>query len=399
MIRTTPFHERTDARNETQLWSHWSGHLAADRYQMSDKMEYFAVRNAAGVFDSSPLYKYWIRGRDATAFLAGVLARDIRACLPGQAQYTCWLDDRGFVIEDGVILHTAADEYLLTSAEPNFAYFADRIGRLEVTIEEVSDDVGTLAIQGPRSRDLLKKLVPQMEKIPYFGVAKGEIGGAAVTVSRTGYTGDLGYEVWCPPEDAVPVWDAIWESTRGYGVLPFGMQALYMTRIEAGLLLLDVDFASSRFAWTDADRATPVELGLTWMLRGIEGTDRVFTGARAIRKELAQKSSRFRTTGIVVDYQHWNRLHDEAGLIPPMDHTPIQEEMFLYDDEGEQVGFATSFMYSPVLQRHIGIARVPLASAAPGSKVNLEIPINHRYVHVAAQTARLPHYNPQRKTA
>ena len=135
------------------------------------------------------------------------------------------------------------------------------------------------------------------------------------------------------------------------------------------------------------------------MLRGIEGTDRAFTGATAIRRELAEKSSRFRTTGIVVDYQHWNRLHDEAGLIPPMDHTPVQEEMFLYDDEGEQVGFATSFMYSPVLQRHIGIARVPLASAAPGSKVNLEIPINHRYVHVAAQTARLPLYNPQRKTA
>jgi aminomethyltransferase len=165
MIRTTPFHERTNALNETQLWSHWSGHLAADRYQMSDKMEYFAVRNAAGLFDSSPLYKYRITGKDAEAFLAGILARDIRACAPGQAQYTCWLDDRGFVIEDGVILHTAKNEYLLTSAEPNFAYFEDRIGRHDVAIEEVSDDIGTLALQGPRSRDLLKRLVPHMEKI------------------------------------------------------------------------------------------------------------------------------------------------------------------------------------------------------------------------------------------
>jgi aminomethyltransferase len=166
MIRTTPFHERTSALNETHLWSHWSGHLAADRYQMSDKLEYFAVRNAAGLFDSSPLYKYRITGRDAEAFLAGVLARDIRTCTPGNAQYTCWLDDRGFVVEDGVILHPGKDEYLLTSAEPNFAWFEDRIGRLDVRIEEVSDEIGTLALQGPRSRDLLARLVPQMEKIP-----------------------------------------------------------------------------------------------------------------------------------------------------------------------------------------------------------------------------------------
>ena len=129
MIRTTPFHERTAALNQTQLWSHWSNFLVADRYQLSDKAEYFAVRTAAGVFDTSPLYKYRITGRDAEAYLAGVLARDIRACPAGQAQYTCWLDERGFVVEDGVILHPRRDEYLLTSAEPNFAWFADRIGR------------------------------------------------------------------------------------------------------------------------------------------------------------------------------------------------------------------------------------------------------------------------------
>ena len=151
MIRTTPFHERTSALNQTQLWSHWSNFLAAERYQISDKAEYFAVRNAAGVFDSSPLHKYRITGRDAEAFLSGVLARDIRTCPPGHAQYTCWLDERGFVIEDGVIHHPKRDEYLLTSAEPNFAYFADRIGAMDVRLEEVSDEVGTLALQGPRS--------------------------------------------------------------------------------------------------------------------------------------------------------------------------------------------------------------------------------------------------------
>ncbi len=400
MIRTTPFHERTSALNETGLWSHWSGRLAAEKYQLSEKFEYVAVRNAAGLLDTSPLFKYRFSGPGAERFLAGVLARDPRTLKPGEAQYTIWCDDRGFLVEDGVLLRHADDEFVLTAAEPNLAYFADLVGpRDAVVIEDVSDEWAVLSLQGPRSRLLLEGLDKGIGRLDYFEHRKARIGGHKVHVSRTGYTGDLGYEVWCRAEDALPVWDAVWAATRGYGVMPFGLQALYMTRIEAGLLLLDVDFASSRFAWTDADRATPSEMGLAWMLRGVDTDDRRFIGRDAIRREIAGKASRFRTTGIVVDYRDWNRLHDEAGLVPPMDHTPVQEEMFLYDDDGEQVGFATSFMYSPVLQRHIGIARVPVASAVAGSRVNLEIPINHRYVHVAAQTARLPHYNPQRKTA
>ncbi len=262
MIRTSPFHERTSALNKTGLWSHWSGTLAADRYQMSDKFEYFAVRNAAGVFDSSPLYKYRITGPDAEHFLSGVLARDIRTCGPGNAQYTAWCDDRGFVVEDGVILRPGKEEFLLTSAEPNLAYFEDLIGRERVSIEEVSDEIGVLAVQGPRSRDLLARLIPEVAAIPFFGVTTGTIAGKPVTVSRTGYSGDLGYEVWVDAADALTVWDAMWASFEGYGVLPFGLAALYMLRIEAGLLLLDVDFGSSRFGWTDEDRSTPIELGL-----------------------------------------------------------------------------------------------------------------------------------------
>ena len=226
MIRTSPFHERTSALNETGLWSHWSGHLAADRYQMSDKFEYFAVRNSAGIFDSSPLYKYRIHGPDAERFLAGVLARDIRTCPPGHAQYTTWCDDRGFVVEDGVILRHGPSEFLLTAAEPNLAYFEDLIGRDRVTIEEVSHDYGVLAVQGPRSRDLLARLVPGAATIPYFGLTSGTIAGSPVTVSRTGYSGDLGFEIWVEAPDALKVWDAMWDSVEGHGVLPFGLDAL-----------------------------------------------------------------------------------------------------------------------------------------------------------------------------
>jgi glycine cleavage system T protein (aminomethyltransferase) len=400
MIRTTPFHERTAALNQTHLWSHWSNHLAADRYQLSDKAEYFAVRNAAGIFDSSPLYKYRITGRDAERFLGGVLARDIRACPPGHAQYTCWLDDRGFVIEDGVILHDAPNDYLLTSAEPNLAYFADRIGRLDARIEEVSHDLGTLALQGPRSRDLLKRLVPQMEHIPYFGLTRGEIGGAAVTVSRTGYSGDLGYEIWVDTPDALHVWDTLWDSVEGYGVQPFGLSALYMLRIEAGLLLLEADFDSSRFAWNDAHRSTPIELGWGWMFRDLARDDRAFIGRRALEREIADRTSRWAMRGLVVDWEDYDRVYNAAGQIPPKDHTPVMEDWIVYDAEyAGQVGYATSFMYSPMLQRHIAIARIRPDLAAPGTRVTLEFTVDHHYEGVAAEVARLPLYNPERKTA
>jgi aminomethyltransferase len=399
LIRTTPFNERTSALNETQDWSHWSGHLAADRYQMSDKFEYFAVRNAAGIFDTSPLFKYRITGKDVEAFLGGVLARDIRACQPGNAQYTCWLDDRGFVIEDGVILRPSKNEFLLTSAEPNYAYFADRIGRFDVQIEDVSREIGTLAFQGPRSRNLLKQLVPQMEHIPYFGVAKGEIGGAGVTVSRTGYSGDLGYEIWIDTPDALHVWDTLWDSIEGQGVLPFGLAALYMLRIEAGLLLLEADFDSSRYAWNDAHRSTPIELGWAWMFRDLKNDDRAFIGRKALETEIADKTSRWAMRGLVVDWRDYDRVYNEAGLIPPKDHAPVVEDWMLYDDDYERVGYATSFMYSPMLQRHIAIARVRPDFASFGTKVNLEFTVDHHYEQVAAHVARLPLYNPERKTA
>lgn len=400
MIRTSPFHERTAALNQVQLWSHWSNHLAASRYQLSDKAEYFAVRDAAGIFDTSPLFKYRIGGRDAERFLAGMLARDVRACGPGQAQYTCWLDDRGFVVEDGLVLHTAADEYLLTSAEPNFAWFADRIGRLDVRFDDVSEEVGALALQGPRSREVLARLVPGAEGLPAFGVTHGSIAGSDVTVSRTGYTGDLGYELWVAAADALPVWDALWESARGYGVQPFGLDALQMLRIEAGLLLLGADFDSSRYAWNDAHRSTPLELGWSWMFRDLAADDRAFVGRRALERELAERTSRWALRGLVVDWQDYDRVHDEAGLLPPKDHTPVLEDWMVYDAHGgARVGYATSFMYSPMLQSHIALARVRPGLAEPGSGVKLEFTVNHRYEQVAARIARLPLFNPERRTA
>jgi aminomethyltransferase len=400
MIRTTPFHDRTSAANETGLWEHWSGYLVAQKYQLSEKFEYFAIRNSAGLFDSSPLFKYRIHGPDAEAFLGGVLARDIRACAVGHGQYTAWLDDGGFVVEDGVIFRNGPDDYLLTCAEPNLAWFEGLVGRHRVSFEDESEGTAVLAIQGPKSREILATLVPGIERVPYFGLCDSRLAGVPIRISRTGYTGDLGYELWIPADRALAVWDEVAEASAGRGVVPFGMIALYMARIEAGLLLLDVDFTSSRYSWTNATRSSLVEVGLGWMVRDLANDDRTFIGRSALERELRDRSSRWKVTGLVLDWRDYDRHYDDAGLIPPKDHTPVQDEYYVYSDDGvTQIGYATSLMYSPMLQRHIALARVPLDRSTPGSTVKLELPVNHRYEYFDAAVARLPLYNPERRTA
>ena len=400
MVKTTPFHERLAPLNRTGLWSHWSGHLSAVKYDMSAKHEYFAVRNSVGVFDTSPLFKYWIRGRDAELFLAGVLTRDIRKCRPGHAQYSVWCDERGYVLEDGVFFRDSDTEFFLTSARPNLGYLSDLAVGYEVEIEDVSDDYGVLAVQGPRSRAVLSALATEVNDLAYFDHAAAKIGKTPVRISRTGYTGDLGFEVFVPTDEANSVFDAIMDAGRGHGIRPFGEEALLMARIEAGLILIDVEFGSSRLAYTDKERFTPKELGLGWMLRGIDTDDRAFVGRDAIRRELATKSSRWAMTGLVVDWEDYDRLHADAGLITPKDPIPLPWESMLYDIEsGDQVGYATTLMYSPVLQRHIGLARLQPTHAKSDTDVHVEVTIDHEYQRARAKTARVPLFNPERKTA
>jgi aminomethyltransferase len=399
MIKTTPFHERLSELNTTGLYSHWSGYLSALRYDTSAKHEYFGIRNSAGYFDTSPLYKHWIRGKDAEKFLGGVMTRDIRTCRPGRAQYTVWSDDDGYVLEDGVLFRHSDNEFLLTCAEPNVGYLRDLVGRLQVEIEDVSDQHGILAVQGPRSREILKQVAPEVNDLPFFGLVNTKIGSTPVTISRTGYTGDLGYEVNVPADDAIKVLDAIIAAGNPYGMRAFGEEALLMARIEAGLVLINVEFSSSRFAYNDHQRVTAKELGFGWMLKGIDAEDRPFIGRGSIRREIRDKSSRWATVGLLIDWADYNRLYNQAGLIPPKDETPLDYESMLYDEKGERIGYATSLMYSPALQRHIALARVHPDLAAVGSRVNLELTINHQYQTVAADVAKLPLFNPPRKTA
>jgi aminomethyltransferase len=329
--------------------------------------------------------------------------RDIRTCRPGQAQYTLWCDERGFVMEDGVVFRHSATEFLLTAARPNLGWFADLARRQRVTLEDVSDEYGVLAVQGPSSRTVLSALMPEAGSLAFFSHAPAKVASAPVTLSRTGYTGDLGFEITVAADQAIDVLDAVLEAGRGHGLRPFGEEALMMLRIEAGLPLIDVEWHNSRTAFTDADRVTPKELGLGWMLpkSTLQQDDRAFIGGQAIRRELDEGTSRWAAVGIVVDWADWDRLHRDAGLLPAKSEHPLPYESMLYDadEEGTQLGYVTSFMYSPVLQRHIGLARVRPDMAAAGTDMAMEVAIAHRNTTVKACTAKLPLFNPARKTA
>ena len=402
-MRTSPFHQRLAELNETELWEHWSGFLSAVKYQHSATVEYFAVRDAVGIFDTSPLFKYRISGPEATQFLGGVMVRDVARCPVGASQYNIWCNDSGYVIEDGVILRVAEEEYWLSTARRNLRYLARLVGSRRVEVADVSDEYGMLAVQGPHSCNTLNRLSADVASLGYFELCATELAGKPVTISRTGFTGDLGYEIWTRTDDAGAVLDAVLAAGADYNVIPIGARALGMARLEAGLLLLGTDFESARYSWTEAERETPDELGLGWMVPGTG--DRPYIGRSAIASERRLRMTRWKTVGIRVDPGSYEDLYNSAGLVAPKEGVYRTGSFSLYtsdfntDSRARFVGYVTSFMFSPLLKRHIGLAKVPLDSIAPGSEIFLELTVAHRPKYVRSEVAATPFHNPPRKAA
>ena len=317
MMKTTPFHPRLSELNQTGLYGHWSGYLSALRYDLSAKHEYFAVRNSAGYFDSSPLYKYRITGSDAERFLASVMTRDVRRCRPGQAMYTVWCDEAGFVLEDGVLFRHADDDWLLTSADPNLGYLDSLVGRLRVSIEDVSADYGVLAVQGPRSRGILRTLAREVDDLPYFGLTPAKIGGAPVTISRTGYSGDLGFEVFVEADDALAVLDKVIQAGDGAGVPPVrrGRAPDAADRGGARPDQRRVLLGSLRLHRRRAVHAQGARLRLDARQgrRRPRRRPAVHRPPRD-RRELREGTSRWATVGLSIDWEEFERLHLERGI-------------------------------------------------------------------------------------
>ena len=405
MPKKTPFHDCVACFNEPQIWKHWSGYLVEPNYQYSIAAEYYAIRNSVAVLDTSPLFKYEISGTDAEAFLQVALARDIRRCQPGQSQYTVWCNENGFVLQDGVIIRLADDRFLLTAAEPTLRYFrklATERDFTKVQINDVSQAYGILAVQGPLSFDVLAPLAPHVSKLGFFDACESSIAEKPVVISRTGFTGDLGYEIWCRTDDAGTVWDAIMKTDADYGITPIGTTALKMARVEAGLLLMGVDFESAKFAWVDDQRATPIELGWGWMLRKLKTDDRPFVGRAAIENKIADKSGRFATVGLEINWKHYQQVHTEAGISTPLHELYFEQTFSLYkvsDTPYDYAGFASSLLFSSLLKKIIAIGRVPIECVKVGTELEIELSVIRKPVYVRAVVSKLPFFNPVRKTA
>lgn len=404
MPKVTPFHQTLAPYNEKGVWKHWFGVLAAPRYQASATVEYYAVRNSVGVFDTSPLFKYRIEGADAVRLLETVMARDISHCKVGSAQYTCWCDPQGFVLQDGVVLRLEEDKFWLTAAEPSLHYFrsiAEQLGLSKVEVEDITDRYGILAVQGPHALNVLNRLTDAAEDLKYFELKQTEIEGASALVSRTGYTGDLGYELWIPAADAERLCKRLFEVGADYNIMPLGLDALKMARVEAGLLLLEVDFHSSRHAWVDAQRETPIELGWSWMFRKLEEDARDFIGRDVIQKQLNEKSNRWTTVGLSVDWHDYERVHLQAGIRPDKHEVYCESTRSIYrrgNEKWDYAGYASSFLFSSILKKPIAIAKLPNDLVLPGTEVDLEVPVIRKPENVLARVHRMPFYNPPRKT-
>jgi len=396
MPRHTPFHSRTDALCESKNWVEWSGYLSAQTYEMDHIHEYNAIRLGAGLFDVSPLFKYFIRGRDAVALMNRVITRDASKCRVGQILYTAWCDDEGKIIDDGTVARLGEDFFRMTAATPTLCWLQDNAFGMDVEIEEVTDAYGALALQGPTSRDLLQQLTDaDLGALKYFRMVDTKLAGIPVNISRNGYTGDLGYEIFAEPDHCERIWDALIETGVAYKMMPAGMVALDMVRIEAGMLLLDADFHSASTAMFDVDKISPYELGLGWMVNEKKG---YFVGQEALRREKARGPATC-TVGLEIDVLELEKVFVQNSMPLQLPYQSWVDAIPVYSDSDQRdhIGRATSGTWSPVMKKYAVIGRVKPQYAKIGTRIYVEQTVNARRYAVSATVVKMPFFDPPRK--
>src|SRR5262245_35654730 len=341
----TAVHERAMALCESLNVRDWSGYYAVSAYEAHHEHEYNAIRNAAALIDVSPLFKYLVTGKDAIKLVDRVITRDARKLAVGQVYYTPWCDERGKVIDDGTVTRVEEQTFRWTAADPSLRWFTQNAIGLDVTIEDISEQMAALALQGPTSGRLLDAVADaDIRSLKYFRMTRGSIGGVPVEISRTGYTGDLGYEIWMPWDRAIDVWDALVAGGRPFDIHPAGMLALDVARVEAGLLLIDVDFNSSKKALIEAQKYSPLEMGLD---RLVQLDKRPFVGQKALADEHRRGPAR-RIVGLDVSWPAVERLYEHLGMPPQVATTASRVPVPVYRS-GRQVGRVTTTTWSPVL--------------------------------------------------
>jgi aminomethyltransferase len=393
VLRGTPFHPRTSVLCQAQNWRRWAGHIVAGSYELLHDREYFAIRTAAALIDVSPLYKYRVLGRDAEPFLNRLVTRDVSRCAVGQVFYTPWCDQAGKVIDDGTLARLEENAFRLTAAEPNLFWLEDAAAGLDVTISDVSSSLAALALQGPASRQILESISEaDLADLRFYWLTSGSIAGIPATISRTGYTGDLGYEIWVDASQALELWDALVEAGAPHGLLPAGILALDVARVEAGLLLIDVDYFPANRALIEDRKSSPYELGLGWTVKLDKGP---FIGRRALIAEKGRGPS-WRFCGLEIDWDSIEGLYSAVGLPPELPTTAWRTSVPLYSG-GEQVGYATSGCWSPILKQYIALAHLRTPWAETGSELEMEVTVEHQRKRAAARVVKKPFYDPPRK--
>jgi aminomethyltransferase len=389
----SPFHERTRHLCTSYRWKDWSGYAAVCSFDTTHDREYFAFRESAGLLDVSPLFKYEVRGPDAARLLSRMLVRDVSKLAVGRVGYACWCDDRGKVIDDGTVARLDEDQFRLTAADPTLHWLQALARGFRVTLEDSSTRLAALALQGPTSRDVLRAASDaDLDALRFFGVTTARIDGLDVWISRTGYTGDLGYEVWVERGGALRLWDALMAAGAPYGITPAGLDALDMTRIEAGFILLGVDYFSAPKVVLEARKSTPYELGLGWTVHLDRGT---FVGREALAAEKARGPA-WTLVGLEVSWAALEALYESYSLPPNLPPRASREGLPVYAEE-RQVGKVTSHTWSPILKKYIALASVEAPYAEPGAVLDLEHTVEFERRRVPATVVATPFFDPERK--
>jgi aminomethyltransferase len=377
-------------------WREWSGYYASSVYADAHDIEYNAIREAAALIDVSPLYKYQVSGPDALALVDRVITRDATKLAVGSVFYTPWSDEHGKVVDDGTVHRLDERRFRWTAADPQLRWLRQNSAGLDVAIDEESEATAALALQGPSSRDVLEAATGEsFADLRYFRRRPSKIGKVKVDVSRTGYTGDLGYEVWIPTEGAVKVWDALIDAGKAYGVRPAGMLALDVVRLEAGLILLEVDYTSARHAMNPEQNYAPGEIGLGRLVSFDKGD---FVGRLALEREAKAGGPARRLVGLQLDWYDIEGLYDAQGL-PPAISPSVDRAPVPVFAAGRQVGRATSHGWSPILKQAIALASVPPQYEAIGTPLAVEWTVEGRRGRVGATVVELPFLDLERKRA
>ena len=391
----TAFHERTFPLCHSLNYREWSGYYTVSVYEVHHEHEYNAIRNACALIDITPLYKYLVSGKDATKLVNRVLTRDINKVAVGQVIYCCWCDEDGKVVDDGTLTRLEENKYRWTAADPSLRWFTQNGLNMTVQIEDISEKTAALALQGPTSGKLLKSVAEaEIANLKYFRMTNGRIAGVPVDISRTGYTGDLGYEIWVPWNDAVKVWDALIEKGKPLDIHPAGMLALDVARVEAGLLLIDVDYISSKKALIPSQKYSPYELGFGKMVHVQKES---FVGKAALERDRKNGVAR-QYVGLEIDWPEVEARYEKFGLSPAAPAQASRVAVPVYCGE-KQVGKATTTTWSPVLKKMIALASIETEHAKLGTRLQIEITIEAVRQKVTANVVPLPFFNPKRKTA